>query len=156
MISGVVLLTHKKPERTAPGPGARLGLVAPNKRRGNKPSDTKALVDGQDDGEDERESLRSEGGDGDNAEELWAVGEASDDEDRPSSATRLQRTPTTTGAEEGVGLMLRDDGEQNAHELEYGRLQAGSTRSRRASDPFRDEPDDFGEFANSHSVSRGR
>lgn len=107
------------------------------------------------DDEDEGQSLRrSEEGNGDNAEELWAVGEASDDEDEPNSSTRLQRTPTTAGGDEGMGLMIKDH-EEDAHELEHERPRAGSTLSRRTSDPFRDEPDEFGEFANGHANAAG-
>jgi hypothetical protein len=42
--------------------------------------------------------------------------------------------------------MIGDHGEEDAHELELGRPRAESKLSRRASDPFKDEPDEFGEF----------
>jgi hypothetical protein len=152
LISGVVLLTHKKPEAASTG---RLGLAVRKYKHKAKQSDTKALVNRQVDGEEEGQSLRrSEEGNGETAEELWEVGEASDDEDEPNSSTRLQRTPTTAGGEEGVGLMIRDH-EEDAHELVHERPRAGSTLSRRASDPFRDESDGFGEFANGHTNAAG-
>jgi magnesium transporter len=156
LISGVVLLTHKKPERTTPASTGRLGLAVRKYKHKAKQSDTKALVNRQVDGEEEGQSLRrSEEGNGETAEELWEVGEASDDEDEPNSSMRLQRTPTTASGEEGVGLMLRDHEEEDAHELVHERSRAGSTLSRRASDPFRDEPDGFGEFANGHANAAG-
>lgn len=120
-----------------------------------KQSDTKALVNRQVDDEEEGQSLRrSEEGNGEAAEELWEVGEASDDEDESNSSMRPQRTPTTVVGEEGVGLMIRDH-EEDAHELVHGRPPGGSTLTRRASDPFRDEPDGFGEFANGHANATG-
>lgn len=157
LISGVVLLTHKKPERTTPAPGVRLGLAARKTKHKAKQSDAKALVDRQEDGDDEGQSLRrSEEGNVEDAEELWAVGEVSDDEDEPTSTTRLQRTPTTAGGEEGVELMIGDHGEEDAHELGHGRPRAESTLSRRLSDPFRDELDRFGELANGHAGATER
>jgi hypothetical protein len=153
LISGVVLLTHKKPEQTTPPSGVRLRPTTRNKHKAKR-SDATALVNGQDDGEDEGQSLRrSEEGDGGDAEELWAVGDASDDEDEPNLPARTQRTTLPTSGEEGAGLMMQDHGEEDAHELPDGRPRAGSTLSRRASDPFRDEPDEFGGFANGHADS---
>jgi magnesium transporter len=154
LISGVVLLTHKKPDRTPAASGGRLGPAARKTKHKAKKSDTKALVEGRDEGDDEGQSLRrSEEGSRD-TDELWAVGEASDEEDEPSSTTRLQRTPTTAGGEEGVGLMVGDDGDQDIRELGHGRPRTGSTLSRRMSDPFRNESDEFGEFSNGHIGSK--
>ena len=153
LISGVVLLTHKKPERITPASTGRLGLAVRKYKHKAKQSDIKA--NRQVDGEGEGQSLRrSEEGNVETAEELWEVGEASDDEDEPNSSTRLQRTPTIAGGEEGVGLMIRDH-EEDAHELVHDRPRAESTLSRRASDPFKDEPDGFGEFANGHANAAG-
>lgn len=149
LISGVVLLTHKKPERTAPAPSARLGAVVHKSRHKAKRSDAKTFVDGEDGGgdegaaDDERYSfgMRQTARDAETGEELWAVGEESDGEDESHSGTRLPRTSTSmTKGEERLGLMI--DGEEAARGL--GRAPRESTLARRTSDPFRD---DFEEFA---------
>lgn len=152
LISGVVLLTHKKPERVAPASNTRMGSVARKSKHKAKASDAKGLANSQEEDDDvgEGHSLRrSEEGRPGNEDETWAVGEVSDDEDEPDSATRLQRTPTTAGGDEGVGLMLEDHVEEDTHNAGHGtgRPRAASNLSRRASDPFRDSADEFGEFA---------
>lgn len=93
----------------------------------------------------------------------WAVGDDSDDEfeeegPTPTSTTRLQ--PNVGGSEEGVGLMGGHPEEEEGRRLENGaahgtgRVRANSALSRRASDPFKDQGDEFGEFESARESSR--
>ncbi|KAI0051182.1 hypothetical protein FA95DRAFT_1554753 [Auriscalpium vulgare] len=150
LISGVVLLTHKKPE---PGPardphthgGIALSAVPRSPRPGPK------TVDGK--GAGEHEGLRGEDG----AEEvMWDVGEASDDED-DNLATARPATPLSPrprvqehSGEEGRHLMsdAHEDDDAHAH-VASARAGPPLGRRRSASSALRqslDEEDEFGAF----------
>ena len=172
MISGVVLLTHKKPDSRAapPSSAARIGALGARKLKHQaKPSDAKGFVGGEDEEEDEEgHTLRrsEEGGEGRASGEVpaWAVGDVSDDEfeeePTPTSTTRLQAK--AGGSEEGVSLMdrhLEEDQEgRRANGVAHGtgtrRVRANSALSRRASDPFKDGSEEFGEFEGTRDQGR--
>lgn len=126
LISGVVLLTHKKPEPSGP---PRAPLVA-NPTRSRK--DRKAQAADADD--EEADVLRGteEGDEGsEEGRVVWNIGEASDDEDDGAHAEE----PPSRGVgdayasrPEGVGLMKRSH-----HEEEEEEGQASSSRGHRRS-----------------------
>lgn len=113
LISGVVLLTYKKPAHTgAQGTGAT-GHV-PLSARGTR-SRRKGAPE-----TDEEEALRDlESGEADHDAEMWQLGNVSDDEDEqgPSRSPILrQRSGLATADEEGErAQMIRDDDDDDAH-----------------------------------------
>ncbi|KAI0063590.1 hypothetical protein BV25DRAFT_395159 [Artomyces pyxidatus] len=149
LISGVVLLTHKKPEPTGPARdphGIPLSAV-PGARAQPKPTDGKAQTG-------EREGLRDE----EEGEVVWDVGEASDDEEdgpvtaRPAAPSASR--PEHAG-EEGMHLMsLAHEEEDGLHPMAsgrpdpQGRRRSSSAAMRRDGD---DEADEFGAFAEADS-----
>src|ERR1700761_5855941 len=103
LISGVVLLTHKKPE---PSTTQRDGGIALNAIPGRQIPRTAA-----DDKTDGHEGVHSEDHI-DDGEALWDVGEASDEEDEHTTLTpRLESGGKSGYGEEGERLMTapRDD-----------------------------------------------
>jgi hypothetical protein len=108
LISGVVLLTHKKPEATA---AQRDGGIAMNAIPGRQVPRT---LDGK---IDESEGSLVEGRGEDSNQVMWDVGEASDDEDEHVKLTPRPESLANAGhGEEGEHLMSStlDDGD-NAH-----------------------------------------
>ncbi len=158
LISGVVLLTHKKPE-----PGAKSAASVPialARPRGKKPKTaTSSKADLHDD--DDLDSSAH------NDEEavLWAVGDASDDEEasededidhhqHPLNQRRVDGGSKTTltkpemPGEEGAGLMknvdtLDEDREDQDHRASLVARRRSSSNST-VQDPFRD--DEFGDW----------
>ncbi|KAF7984216.1 hypothetical protein HWV62_16012 [Athelia sp. TMB] len=141
LISGVVLLTHKKPEPAAASGGAsRPGRV---KRHKSKASDARALVHeedgyGEDEYEGEGESVAlhpRDGAKGDADDELWAVGDDEDDED--DDFGDVQSAPSIAPSnlnfeKEGID----EESEQSGLIAQgSGRPRSGSILSRRSSDP---------------------
>ncbi|PCH43475.1 hypothetical protein WOLCODRAFT_25942 [Wolfiporia cocos MD-104 SS10] len=125
LISGVVLLTYKKPEKkpAAGTPGA-VGL-SPRARR-------TPLRKGDSHGDDEQDALRDpEEGEGEN-EEVWALGEASDDEgDGPGVRARSPQ-PTRRRSGSARVAMARGEGEEERmiggeEEEEEGRRESTSS-----------------------------
>lgn len=116
LISGVVLLTYKKPEKKSATSGHPAGVaLPPRSRRGARRKGGVA-------GEDEQDALRDiEEGEGD-AEELWQIGDASDDEDdsgHPRSP-RPVRHRSSSARSRGEGEQERmigdgDDVEEGEH-----------------------------------------
>ena len=151
LISGVVLLTHKKPEPGAIKP-VTLGVPMARPRK-KKAKDAKAAQRS-----DENDI---EPGDGEQ-EVLWTVGDAEDDDDDgdeeegededidhhqhplgsstdPERRTSMSRV--ATHGEEGRGLMSEDP--EHGHEDEE-KLRAGGSRSKNRSSS--DDDEEFGQW----------
>jgi magnesium transporter len=135
LISGVVLLTHKKPEpgalpKSAAVPSA--GIAMRNRRMARKAAILQAHKAAG--GEEDEDGMTPRTGD--EGEMLWAVGDVSDgddddddmgeDEDIDHHQHPLNRTPSSkrpeghpiSGGEEGRGLMAQDDEhEEHDHSL---------------------------------------
>jgi len=134
LISGVVLLTHKKPE---PPPLAvpNTATAVPILRSGRRPEGT---------------ASGDEGAEGAGVtEEFWAIGEDSDEEG--DSARPRAKIGSGSGrgpgrGEERLGLIGRvDDGETINASVPRRSGSSDATLSR-DHDPFRDEGDEFGEW----------
>ncbi|KAL0574964.1 hypothetical protein V5O48_007009 [Marasmius crinis-equi] len=142
LISGVVLLTHKKPE---PGAIKPVTLGVPMSRPRNKKKDGKAA---QRDPEVQSEGDRGE------QEVLWTVGDAEEDDDDDDGdheededidhhqhplgmsvdpERRASSSRVATHGEEGRGLMSEEDAEHE-HEHEAIRRSVGKSRSSTSSD----------------------
>jgi len=150
LISGVVLLTHKKPE---PRAAQRDGGIALNTIPGRQVPRT---LDGK---MDEVEGSLVEDRDEDSSQVVWDVGEASDDEDDEHA----KLTPRPEGlakvghGEEGEQLMSStlDDGDNARLHTGPGatdgkpvtrRRSTSSTLQRRDKDEDGDDRDGFGDF----------
>ena len=137
LISGVVLLTLKKPEKRGGAP-ATSGIPGPahGTRPSRRRSDSK-----QDLERGEERGVEQEGRELDDDQTLWGLGEVSDDEDEVRSAggrSEGQRTPRRQlspinsrkpqpqqhPGEEGRGLM----GEEEEEEGDEGHLHRGVER----------------------------
>jgi magnesium transporter len=154
LISGVVLLTHKKPEPAAIPPGS--ASVAPMLRgsssRGgtaHRPGRKKAISRAGEHEDDGTEDGRDDSG------VLWAIGEESDDEDesplqqlpRPRQGKIGSGTGRGRGrgrGEERIGLIAQGEGENDVR----GRTTDEDATLRRNDDHdlLRDEADEFGEW----------
>ncbi|KZT26776.1 hypothetical protein NEOLEDRAFT_1177356 [Neolentinus lepideus HHB14362 ss-1] len=106
LISGVVLLTHKKPEPKRPAGATRLSSI-PSGRRTVK----KAKGDAE-----EEEGLRPEG-DVENQEVVWQVGDASDDEDEPEHEAPPRPLPSGSRVSDEVAALMNAD-EEHGEERE--------------------------------------
>ena len=139
LISGVVLLTHKKPE---PSTTQRDGGIALNAIPGRQIPRT---ADGKTEG---LEGVHPEDHDEDD-QTLWDVGEASDDEDELTTlAPRLENGKDTYG-EEGESLMTtsRDDEVGTTNGRRHPRRRSSSSILHRDDSQDRDDKDGFGTFA---------
>ncbi|KAH9830710.1 uncharacterized protein C8Q71DRAFT_716260 [Rhodofomes roseus] len=112
LISGVVLLTYKKPEKkpsTTVTPGT-VAMASRSPRRGGGPKG--------DDEDDEQDALRE--GDEPEPEEVWQIGDMSDDEDgaRPRSPrpTRHRSASARSGGEGEEARILTEDDEDGGRE----------------------------------------
>ncbi|CCM05004.1 uncharacterized protein FIBRA_07203 [Fibroporia radiculosa] len=138
LISGVVLLTYKKPEKKPAAPGGSDHMSLPTRSRRGTPRRTGDYND------DEQDVLRvAEEGEGD-AEELWQIGDASDDEehDQPHS-------PRPVRQRRGSARSRREGEEEGEEERMIGGDRDGEHRESTSSDatlarPERD--DEFGEW----------
>jgi hypothetical protein len=138
LISGVVLLTHKKPE---PSTAQRDGSIAMNALSGRQMPLT---ADGKADG---HEGVHS-GDHGEDDQVMWDVGEASDEEDELATAKpRFDGLGKASHGEEGEHLMTssHDDGD-NAHGRRPTRRRSTSSVLRRDNNQVRDDGDGFGAF----------
>ena len=140
LISGVVLLTLKKPEKrggapTTPGAPGSARSIRPSHGRSGSKQDL------------ERGEGRGSGGDGrdlDDDETLWQVGEASDDEDGGEAGGRstprqlspaISRKPPQQQqqhpGEEGRGLIgdEEEDEDEGDHTSRFGRRSASPAPS---------------------------
>jgi magnesium transporter len=137
LISGVVLLTHKKPEHTPTPPGS--ASVAPIFRSRRSGVTDKMGGDVE----------AGEGGPG-ASETLWTVGGESDDEAAPSRPPRRQRGGSRKG--EGASLIKVGD------DLE-GRRSGSSDATLSPNDdqdPFRDEPDEYAGWEDVDRSGKGK
>lgn len=169
LISGVVLLTHKKPE---PGAVPKTAGLAPapmgqRNRRSKKASTSKISLDELNDEEGARGAgrlARHRNGEGESSM-LWDVGDASDDESfgededidhhqNPMSHSQIRGAQSLRDValpgHETVGLMASADREEDADEPETPRGHKPSA----SRDPFRDDSEEFGEFSSSGTGRR--
>ncbi|EPQ57506.1 hypothetical protein GLOTRDRAFT_137822 [Gloeophyllum trabeum ATCC 11539] len=143
LISGVVLLTHKKPEPVRPAGTTRLSSIPSRKK-------IKKAVRGTD---GEEEGLRPEG-DPESREVVWQLGDASDDEDedhnepeaphpRPQGAVGngIPGRSRSNSGDEAIGLMNGDD--ETAEDR--GR-EAPTHRRSTSSDATLARDEEFGEW----------
>lgn len=148
LISGVVLLTHKKPE---PGASQRDGGIALNAIPGRQVPRT---LDGK---IDEAEGSLVEDGGEDPSQVVWDVGEASDDEDEHATLTARPEGLAKVGhGEEGEHLMssaLNDGDAAHLHSVPGAtdgrpvtRRRSTSTLHRRDKDEDGEDRDGFGDF----------
>jgi magnesium transporter len=142
LISGVVLLTHKKPE---PSTMQRDGGIAMNALSGRQ---IPRAADGKADG---NEGVVH----GEDDQVMWDVGEASDEEDEPTTAKpRFDSVAKASHGEEGEHLMIssHDDGDDShTRTATMGgrrptRRRSTSSVLRRDDDQDRDDGDGFGAF----------
>lgn len=138
LVSGVVLLTHKKPEpSTAQRDGGIVLDAVPGRhvpRTGGGKTEGHDEIHPEDDMED--------------GQALWDVGEASDEEDEVTTPIpRVESGSKGEYGEEGEHLMTatHDDDDAHAHATTTnGRRQ---TRRRSSSGILRRDDDGFGDFA---------
>lgn len=137
LISGVVLLTHKKPEPSSAQRDSGIALNAIPGRRIPRTVDDKT---------EGHEGVHPEDH-GDDGQTLWDVGEASDEEDE--SITLTPRGVKGSYGEEGEHLMtaLGDD-EETTQGRRQTRRRSSSGVSPRDDDHDRDDRDEYGTFAN--------
>ncbi|KAL0956504.1 hypothetical protein HGRIS_002647 [Hohenbuehelia grisea] len=155
LISGVVLLTHKKPEPIKP-------KNSPSVPNATRPGVRKAKQSTEEEGEEGEEHALHTREVGEEGEAFWSVGDVSDDEDEDANGPRHRSRPADVKGstsrlelgDEGVGLM---DG---AHEHDESSGPSGASankmgRTRRSTsseatlavaDPFREDTDEFGSF----------
>jgi hypothetical protein len=155
LISGVVLLTHKKPERAPPATAtAHLSSLPPRKK--GKVSKSGRLSPIHDEDEDgENQSLRSREEGVQDPHTLFHVGDTSDDEDegRPTATSQKQvGLPAVAGRSRPLGRdevqRLMDNSQEEADDSRGGRRTSESSDATisRPEDPFRDDPDEFGDW----------
>ncbi|KAL0072423.1 hypothetical protein AAF712_000186 [Marasmius tenuissimus] len=154
LISGVVLLTHKKPE---PGAIKPVTLGVPTRPRNKKAKGGKGGAQ-----RNEEDGTEGEGGE---QEVLWTVGDAEDDDDDDGeeegededidhhqhplgmAADPEHRTSTSrvaTHGEEGRGLMSEDP--EHGHEEEEKPRAGGSRSKARSSSDIDDDDEEFGQW----------
>lgn len=138
LISGVVLLTHKKPESSATPRDGGIALNAIPGRQIPRTADDKA-------GGHEDLLPDDHGEDG---QAVWDVGEASDDEDESTTVTpRFESLGKVSHGEEGEHLMTssHEDGD-DTQSRRPTRRRSTSSVLRRDNDQDRDDADGFGAF----------
>jgi hypothetical protein len=141
LISGVVLLTHKKPEPSTTQRDAGIALNAIPGRQIPRKTDNK--TDGLEGGHP-----RDHGEDG---QVMWDVGEASDEEDEPPTAT--PRFESLGHGEEGEHLMTASQDDDDTQALSATidgrrptRRRSTSSVLRQDNDEDRDDGDGFRAF----------
>ncbi|OJA07566.1 hypothetical protein AZE42_04430 [Rhizopogon vesiculosus] len=154
LISGVVLLTHKKPERSTRAPAATTLSGLSSRKAARSSCKVDRTID--EDEDDEEQALRkTEEGEEEREDQaiLWQVGDDSDDEDNRVGREHTPRGVHTAGTtsrvtEEGSRLM-RDEGEGNFEQThEHSRsISSDATLTQNSQDPFHDDDDDeFGQW----------
>jgi magnesium transporter len=143
LISGVVLLTHKKPESTSTHHESGIALNAVSGRQIPRTT-TDGKTDGYE-GEDQGE---------DQGQVVWDVGDASDEEDESLTTPRPQGLAQASHGEEGEHLIAAsheygDDLQVATNRQPPARRRSTSSVLRRDNDKDRDERDEFGDFAGS-------
>jgi hypothetical protein len=156
LISGVVLLTHKKPEPRPEKPTTALDSI-PARRKGPKVSrtDSQGSASPYTDNDEATALREAEEGDG---QVVWDVGEASDDEEeeeasgsKSKNAGRLStdgRKPLQHHGEEGQGLMRRgdDDPLADGEEPRHRHSHSSDATVVRTESPDAKADDEFGEW----------
>lgn len=154
LISGVVLLTHKKPERSTRAP-ATTALSGLSSRKTARSSSKVNQMDEDDENDDEEQALRkTEEGEEDREDQavLWQVGDISDDDDdqvgkghTPRGVHIAGSTTRVTG--EGSRLM-RDEEEADLEQRhEHSRsISSDATLAQSPQDPFHDDDEEFGQW----------
>lgn len=154
LISGVVLLTHKKPERSTRAP-ATTALSGLSSRKAAQSSSKVNHIDEDDENDDEEQALRkTEEGEEDREDQavLWQVGDISEDEDdqlgkehTPRGVHVAGNTTRVTG--EGSRLM-RDEEEVDLEQRhEHSRsISSDATLAQGPQDPFHDDDEEFGQW----------
>ncbi|KAH7920065.1 hypothetical protein BV22DRAFT_1199177 [Leucogyrophana mollusca] len=154
LISGVVLLTHKKPERSNRG----LTGTAPSAPLSRKAGKSSTKVDQQagdeeDDADEEQALRRGKDDESDERAELWQVGDVSDDEDdhlsnnQPEVRRGASASGSHRGTEEGSHLMNHTDAEDGpGHRRSTSSDATLSQAEAGPQGPFRDDPDEFGDW----------
>ncbi|KAG2119540.1 uncharacterized protein F5147DRAFT_601741 [Suillus discolor] len=151
LISGVVLLTHKKPERSTRAPAAT-ALSGLSSRKAARSSSKVNRIDEDDDDDDEEQALRkTEEGEEDRAV-LWQVGDISEDEDDQVGKGHTPRGVHVAGNTTrvtGEGSMLMRGEEVNfeqSHEHSHS-ISSDTTLAQNPQDPFLDDDDEeFGQW----------
>lgn len=153
LISGVVLLTHKKPERSTRAP-TTTALSGLSSRKAARSSSKVNQIDEDDENDDEEQALRkTEEGEEDREDQavLWQVGDISEDEDDQVGKGHTPRgvhvagiTTRVTG--EGSRLM-RDEEEADLEQRhEHSRsISSDATLAPSPQDPFHDD-EEFGQW----------
>ncbi|KAI9572172.1 hypothetical protein HD554DRAFT_2067586 [Boletus coccyginus] len=139
LISGVVLLTHKKPERSQRN-------LAPSRATSGR-STTKNNKDSE---EDEAQALRVPEEGESSAHELWQLGDMSDDEDGVDADTTGKPTPRGVNGSADSGVEGREEGRrliQDEDEDNARLRRSSSSDATLARDDGHDKGDDeFGEW----------
>jgi len=155
LISGVVLLTHKKPERSIRAPAAA-GLSGLSSRKASRSSSrVNHIIDEDEDGDDEEQALRNtteaEEGRGDQTV-LWQVGDDSDDEDdrpgREFTPSGVHNAGTTSRITEEGSMLMRDEADFEQRHEHSRSISSDATLAQIPQDPFHDDDgdDDFGQW----------
>ena len=138
LISGVVLLTHKKPEPSTTQRDSGIALNAIPGRRVPRAGGDKTEANDEMHPEDHVEDGQA----------LWDVGEASDEEDED---TVLTARPESGGkgdyGEEGEHLITASHDDDDTHTHTTTRNGRRQTRRRSSSSILHRDDDGFGEFA---------
>lgn len=159
LISGVVLLTHKKPEprNHLTGPSG-VTLDSLPARRKSTPKGEISIGDDDDDHESLRP--RDEGNSAARDDVLWQVGDASEDEGDDTASTHKQvrasklNLPATSSAVGKRSLSAHPSREhittESSHNINDPRRSVSSSSTLGKTDnqdPFRDNTEEFGEWS---------
>lgn len=152
LISGVVLLTHKKPERSTRAPAATALSGLSSRKAARSSSKVNRIDEDDDDDDDEEQALRkTEEGEEDRAV-LWQVGDISEDEDDQVGKGHTPRGVHVAGNTTrvtGEGSMLMRGEEVNfeqSHEHSHS-ISSDTTLAQNPQDPFHDDDDEeFGQW----------
>ncbi|KAG0706124.1 hypothetical protein DFH29DRAFT_903765 [Suillus ampliporus] len=152
LISGVVLLTHKKPERSTRAPAAT-ALSGLSSRKAARSSSKVNRIADDDENDDEEQALRrTEEGEEEREDQavLWQVGDDSEDEDDQAGKGHTPRgvhTAGNTSRVTGEGSRLMRDEEEPDFEQRHEHSRSISSDVTLAQDPFHDDDDDeFGQW----------
>lgn len=112
LIAGVVLLTFKKPDPTGTGRLGGIALDSPAPARAGRPGKKGMKTDADDDAEGEGAGRAGEG----DAEVVWQLGDASDEEEEGVRSRAKSPRPKNPlggiGAAKGVGGLKEGEGER--------------------------------------------
>ncbi|KAG2043612.1 hypothetical protein BDR03DRAFT_1054146 [Suillus americanus] len=149
LISGVVLLTHKKPERSTRA-SAATALSGLSSHKAARSSSKVNRMDEDDENDDEEQALRkTEEGEEDRAV-LWQVGDISEDEDDQVGNGHTPRGVHVAGSttrDTGEGSRLMRDEEEVNLEQRHEHSHSDTTLTQNPQDPFHDDDEEeFGQW----------